>query len=135
MPKPRFSGGSVIDALVVEPDAAVRQRQQARHAIERRGFAAARRPQQRDELAALYRERQLVQGIGATKLAAHAVKAQLPELIFVRGMHRDALVYRHRKPFFLLDSHRYLKRYRCMLSRSMTRLTCLLRCRFPGPTA
>ena len=44
-------GLQLIDALVVEPDAAAGQVEQAGDAVERRRLAATRRPEQRDEFA------------------------------------------------------------------------------------
>jgi hypothetical protein len=60
MPKPRFPAAAV-DALIVEPDASARELHQAGDAVERRRLAAARRSKEADELAALDRQRQLVQ--------------------------------------------------------------------------
>ncbi len=87
MPKPRFSGGSVSMRVVVEPDAAVGQRQQPGDAVERRRLAAAGRPEQRDELAAPDRQRQLGQRVerlaaGAREAARDAVELELGEIVF-----------------------------------------------------
>jgi hypothetical protein len=81
-------GRQRVYAPLVQPDAAVRQRHQAGHAIERGRLAAARGAQQRDEFAALYGQREFFERVGAAKAAAHAVQAQLPELVFRRGPSR-----------------------------------------------
>ena len=51
-----------VDALVVEPDRAAGERQQPGDAVERGRLAAARRAEQRDELAAADREVETVEG-------------------------------------------------------------------------
>ena len=79
-----------VDARLVEPDAAARQLHQAGDAVERRRLAAAGRPEQRDEFAALDRERQLVQrgervSAGAGKAPRDAVQPQFVEIVVHRG--------------------------------------------------
>ena len=62
------------------------QRQQPGDAVQRRRLAAAGRPEQRDELAALDRQRQLVQRVervaaGAGEAARDAVETQFVEIV------------------------------------------------------
>ena len=70
--------GQRVDAYVIEPDAATRQRHEPSDAIERRRLATARRPEQRDEFAALDGQGKLVQrregvAAGAREAAGHTV--------------------------------------------------------------
>ncbi len=75
-------GRQHIDAFVVEPDAAARQRLQARDAVERRRLATARRPEQCDEFAAADTQIETLQRrdrvpFGIHETAADGLEAQL----------------------------------------------------------
>jgi hypothetical protein len=76
----------LVDAHVVEPDAARAEREQPGDAVERCRFAAARRPQQRDEFAAADGDRQAVERrdltLGMREAARDAVESQLAEVVF-----------------------------------------------------
>ena len=94
MPKPRFSAAACRCAARRARSAAG-QRQQAGDAVERRGLAAAGRPEQRDELAAPDRQRQLVErgDARAARLAEvprDAVEPQLAEVVLHRHARRTA---------------------------------------------
>src|SRR5439155_15623363 len=75
-----------VDALVVEPDAAPAEREQARDAVQRGGLAAARRAEEGDELAAPDGDRQAVErrdcALAVRKAARDAVEFQLAEVVF-----------------------------------------------------
>src|SRR5213078_435448 len=76
-------GRQRVEPLVVEPDRARRQRDQAGDAVERRRLAAAGRPEQRDELAALDGERHAVERrgpAGTAEPARHAFEPQACEV-------------------------------------------------------
>src|SRR4029079_15364845 len=73
-------GLQLIDAGVVEPDAAAGQAEKAGEAVERRRFAAAGRPQQRDEFAPAYRQIDALEGVDEAEIAAHPVEPQLAEV-------------------------------------------------------
>src|SRR6185295_11507840 len=86
-PEAALFGRQRIDASLVEPDAAARQAQQAGDAVESGRLAAPRRTQERDELAALDGQRQLVQRIegfaaGAGEAARDAIESQLGKIVF-----------------------------------------------------
>src|SRR5205823_7337726 len=66
-----------VDALVVEPDTAARERQQPGNAVERGRLAAPRRAEQRDELAAPDREVETVEGDCGAKAPRHPIEAKL----------------------------------------------------------
>ena len=75
-----------VDAHVVEVDAAVRQREQSRDAVERRRLAASRRAQQRDELPARDGEGQAVERgdrtpVGVREPAGHPLEAEFLEIV------------------------------------------------------
>ena len=53
--------GQDVDAQLIQPDAAARERQQSGNAIQRSGLAAARRAEQRDELAPGHGDGELAQ--------------------------------------------------------------------------
>jgi hypothetical protein len=76
----------LVDAHIIEPDAARAEREQSGDAVERCGFAASRRPQQRDELAAADGDRQAVErrdlALGMREAARDAVESQLAEVVF-----------------------------------------------------
>src|SRR5260370_1371759 len=57
--EPAALGRQVIDRASIEPDLAARGRKQPGQQVQRGGLAAARRPQEGDELAAVYVEREL----------------------------------------------------------------------------
>ena len=59
--EPAALGRQVIDRASIEPDLAARGRKQPGQQVQRGGLAAARRPQEGDELAAVYVERELVE--------------------------------------------------------------------------
>jgi RNA polymerase-binding transcription factor DksA len=76
----------LVDAQLVEPDAAGGEREQAGDAVERRRLAAAGRPEQRDELAAADRDAQRIESGDFAACVREAprdgVEAQLAEVVF-----------------------------------------------------
>ena len=87
MPKPRFSGGSVSMRVWSSQMLPPERLQQAGDAVERGRLAATRRPQERDELAALDGQGQLVQRVerlaaGAGEAARDVIEPQLGEIVF-----------------------------------------------------
>ena len=86
-------GRQRIDALLIEPDRAARQRQEPGDAVQRRRLPAARRAEQRDELAATDRHRQLGQRVenvaaAAGEAARHALEPQFLEIVLHRELGR-----------------------------------------------
>ena len=76
-----------IDAHLVEPDAAARELHEPGDAVERGRLAAAGRPEQADEFAALDRQRKLVERVErlaarAGEAARHAVELEFAEIVF-----------------------------------------------------
>jgi hypothetical protein len=76
----------LVDAQLVQPDAASGEREQAGDAVERGGFAAAGGAEQRDELAAPDRDRQAIErrdlALAVREAASNAVESQLAEVVF-----------------------------------------------------
>src|SRR5690606_36456658 len=73
-----------IDALPVDPDRPVGEREQAREAVERRGLAAARRPEQGDELARPDRQVEVGQRLSSPETASDS-----PQLEGLEGTGRQ----------------------------------------------
>jgi hypothetical protein len=75
----------LVDAQLVEPDAARAEGEQPGDAVERRGLAAARGTEERDELAAADGDRQSIErrdlALAVREAARDAVESQLAEVV------------------------------------------------------
>ncbi len=78
-------GPQRVDPLLVEPDAAAGRRQQPGDAVQRRRLAAARGAEQRDELALADRQRDVLEGVVRSEIAAQPIELQFAE---IGGMYR-----------------------------------------------